>query len=452
MGCRESCSITIAKVGDIMNGKMISIFMQASTISVLFVVLLVVFFIALVAMTIALFASRSGKSDDDYDEDEYEDFEEETSDKKGARSNVKKTSHKEDDKIDISSIFAEADKEAAEDSAFTDSVFSDSAFTDSAFSDSAFSDSAFLEAGDASGNMDHVERGYMDKIKSDAADTYADAESFSDKDRYEEENDDQYDDEYDDEYGEVGDTDELIATDEQREFIEQLNKRDAEEKVNVSAGGTFSDSAFSDSAFDEQNMSAFEVPERISSEDIDASVKEAVALGKAVSGNSFSRYSQMEQPEKGTHSGRKKKTNVPITDDFYWFNKLDVEEKPDYKTKEMYYHHFNVPEDCIEELLIEMYDCALVRTEEIRYIAYGIEPRTISMKEIMGNGNSGRNQKRLKEPSAEDMLKIYAKWCSYVDELFEKVEIHADDYTTEKIRTLLCEFGRSDVDEILEGK
>ena len=58
MGCRGSCSITITKVGDIMNGKMISILMQASTISVLFVVLLVVFFIALVAMTIALFASR----------------------------------------------------------------------------------------------------------------------------------------------------------------------------------------------------------------------------------------------------------------------------------------------------------------------------------------------------------------------------------------------------------
>lgn len=401
------CSIMITKVGDIMNDKMISILMQASTISVLFVVLLVVFFIALIAMTIALLASRTDKSDDDYEED--------------------------DDKVDIGSIFAEADKEAVEDSAFTD------------------------------------------KIEPKAVDTYADAESSSSKDRYEEE--------YDDEYDEVGDTDELIATDGQREFVEQLKKRDAEEKAdNVSADGTFADgtfadsafadsafadsafadnaftdsafadSAFTDSVFDEQNMSAFEMPDRISSEDIDASVKEAVELGRAVSESSFSEYSQMAQPAKGAHTGRKKKTNVPITDDFYWFNRLDVEEKPDYKTKEMYYHHFNVPEDCIEELLIEMYDCALVRTEEIRYIAYGIEPRTISMKEIMGSGNSGYNQKKLKEPNAEDLLKIYAKWCSYVDELFEKVEIHADDYTTEKIRTLLCEFGRSDVDEILEGK
>lgn len=431
-GCRDMlCSVVITKVGDIMNSKMISIFMQASTISVLFVVLLVVFFIALIAMTIALLASRSDKSDDDYDEDE--DLDEEKSDEKSAVSDVKKASGKEYDKEDIGSIFAEADKEAMEDSAFTDSVFTDSTFTDSAFTDSAFTDSAFT-----------------DKIQSEVADTYAYDESSSSKDRHEEE--------YDDGYDEVGDTDELIATDEQREFIEQLKKRDTEEKSdNVStdsafADSAFSDSAFTDSAFDEPNMSAFEMPDRISNEDIDASVKEAVELGKAVSESSFSGYSQMTQPAKGTHTGRKKKTNVPITDDFYWFNKLDVEEKPDYKTKEMYYHHFNVPEDCIEDLLIEMYDCALVRTEEIRYIAYGIEPRTTSMKEIMGNGNSSYNQKRLKEPNAEDLLKIYAKWCSYVDELFEKVEIHADDYTTEKIRTLLCEFGRSDVDEILEGK
>lgn len=411
------CSIMITKVGDIMNGKIISIFMQASTISVLFVVLLVVFFIALIAMTIALLASRSDKSDDDYDEDG--DFDEEHVDEGSVFGDVRTASGKEYDEADIGSIFAEADKEAVEDSAFTDSAF-------------------------------------MDKIEPEAADTYTNAGNSSSKDRYEEE----YDNEYDDE---VGDTDELIATDEQREFIEQLKKRDAEKKADdVSADSIFADSsftdsifadsAFTDSAFDEQNMSAFEMPDRISSEDIDASVKEAVELGKAMSESSFSGYSQMVQPAKAAHTGRKKKTNVPITDDFYWFNKLDVEEKPDYKTKEMYYHHFNVPEDCIEELLIEMYDCALVRTEEIRYIAYGIEPKTISMKEIMGNGNSSHSQKRLKEPNAEDLLKIYAKWCSYVDELFEKVEIHADDYTTEKIRTLLCEFGRSDVDEILEGK
>lgn len=425
-----------------MNDKMISIFMQASTISVLFVVLLVVFFIALVAMTIALFASRSGKSDDDYDEDENLDGED--SDEESDFYDVKMTSRTEDDKADIGSIFAEADKEVVEDSAFADS-----AFADSAFADSAFTDSVFAEVSGASGNMDNAGHGYMGKVEPEAVNTYADAENFPSKDWYEEENDDEYNAEYD----EVGDTDELIATDEQQEFIEQLKKRDLQEKVgSVSADGIFADSAFADSTFDDRNMSAFEMPGRISSEDIDASVKEAVALGKAVSGSSVTGHSQMAQPAKATHTGRKKKTNVPITDDFYWFNKLDVEEKPDYKTKEMYFHHFNVPEDCIEELLIEMYDCALVRTEEIRYIAYGIEPRTVSMKEIMGNGNSSRNQKRLKEPNAEDLLKIYAKWCSYVDDLFEKIEIHADDYTTEKIRTLLCEFGRSDVDEILEGK
>jgi hypothetical protein len=118
----------------------------------------------------------------------------------------------------------------------------------------------------------------------------------------------------------------------------------------------------------------------------------------------------------------------------------------------MYYHYFNIPKDCIENLLIEMYDSALVRTEEIRYIAYGIEPRAVSMKDILASGNHNYiQQKKQKEPSEQDLVRVYEKWCGYVDRLFDVVEIHADKFTIDEIRSLLYEFGRNDVDILIEG-
>ena len=58
-----------------------------------------------------------------------------------------------------------------------------------------------------------------------------------------------------------------------------------------------------------------------------------------------------------------------------------------------------------------------------------------------------------KEPTHYEMVRIYEKWCGYVDRLLdETVEIHADEYTIEAIRKQLCAYGRNDVDTLLEGK
>ncbi|MDD6327538.1 MAG: hypothetical protein Q4D54_10995 [Eubacteriales bacterium] len=142
--------------------------------------------------------------------------------------------------------------------------------------------------------------------------------------------------------------------------------------------------------------------------------------------------------------------SAPV-DRFYWYNKTDVAAKPSYKTEEMYYHYFETPKECIEDLLVEMYDCALVRTEEIRYIAYGIEPRAISMKEILSSKEGANMQIKKKEPSTQDLIKIYENWCGYVEKLFGIIEFHADTYTIDEIHTLLCEFGKSDVDILITG-
>ena len=119
----------------------------------------------------------------------------------------------------------------------------------------------------------------------------------------------------------------------------------------------------------------------------------------------------------------------------------------------MYYHYFNIPEESIDELLMEMYDCALVRTEDIRYIAYGIEPRAVSFKDLMSEGVIQYNTKaKKKEPNANDLALIYERWCGYVDSLFDIIEVHADNHTIEAIRNQLYEFGLSNVDDIIKGK
>ncbi len=248
------------------------------------------------------------------------------------------------------------------------------------------------------------------------------------------------------------------------------------------ASNTLEDSAFRDSAFGTDDYedifadptladSAFvesKIPV-LSDEAIQASVKEAEAMGAAVTGMTGSlvdvtaAIAEQEKenekvPAKKLGRMHKQTNNKNLSyahpsDDFFWFNMVDASERPSYKTVEMYYHHFNLAEDCIEDLLIEMYDSGLVRTEEIRYIAYGIEPRAVSIKEILTSGNSNYAQhEKKKMPTTQDLVNIYEKWCGYVDKLFDIIEIHADEMTYNKIRHMLYEYGRSDVDELIEGK
>lgn len=236
---------------------------------------------------------------------------------------------------------------------------------------------------------------------------------------------------------------------EEAEEPEDETEEDVEEKAEVEEEIPIADE-FIDSAFAPQPVEM-----GLTNEEINQSVREAVALGEAVAGmgTGFSETAMFgisEELEKGNRRHHKASV-VPSTDDFFWFNKMDVAERPSYKTPEMYYHYFDTAKDCIEDLLVEMYDCALVRTEEIRYIAYGIEPKAISMREILATGNYVNHQK-LKEPTTQDLVRIYEKWCGYVEKLFDKVEIHADEYTLNEIKRMLCEYGRNEVDVLLEGK
>lgn len=426
--------------------------MSSSMVATIYFIALVVFFILLVVLTIAWIASRSGKHEEEDDTDEINETEE--------------------------SIFeeakAQADSEQYEplDSAFAeDSVFSgDSAFAgNNLFENMEISDETYVNtfddervanapteeliqpdvhgeetaeengAPDTEAEKDAAVEGKLGDAPENESESVAEPESVAESEPAAEP-------ELIPESGLAAEP-ELIPESEPQAapdaVVPEQNEDSSEEEL-------FNPETLVDSAFAPE-------PEEtgLTNEAIDESVREAMALGAAVSGmgaglSAASMFGVREELEKGNRKNRQRSV-VPSTDDFFWFNKMDVAEKPSYKTAEMYYHYFDTAKDCIEDLLIEMYDCALVRTEEIRYIAYGIEPRAISMKEILSSGNY-TNQKKLKEPTTQDLVRIYEKWCSYVDKLFDKVEIHADAYTIDEIRNLLCEFGRNDVDVLLEGK
>lgn len=211
----------------------------------------------------------------------------------------------------------------------------------------------------------------------------------------------------------------------------------------------FSDSAFSDSAFDDDLSDNFD--------DFDDGMDEVGITEKLIGPDPGP---QPEAPEKKKRSGAKQEKKKKASDEDaapsgsnYWYNRMDVADRPDYKTPEMYYHYFEGAYDVTDELLTEMYDCALVRTEEIRFIAYGIEPKMIFGNEsLLADGDKFIAKFKTKDPGSKDLVKVGEKWCSYVDKLFEIVEIHADAETIKEIKKELYDFGKNDIKEILKGR
>lgn len=238
-----------------------------------------------------------------------------------------------------------------------------------------------------------------------------------------------------------------------------------------------------------------------------------------------------------------KKRTIDCTKD-YWYNLREVEDCKEGEDFEKYYHYFIGVDQGVHELLLEMYDCGIVRTDELEEIAYGknhlrnvdlsfleeleremmeeeeeafsdtesiADEGIIQIEGIMGDFFSPQKDvvnaaKNLKEDdpgitdihgtlsdgvinvieaveaekqaeeekfepilkkeeksveearkaremtaSAEIRNKIYEKWVGYVFELYELVNINANEDTKHKIRKALMDYGYNDVDVLLES-
>lgn len=55
----------------------------------------------------------------------------------------------------------------------------------------------------------------------------------------------------------------------------------------------------------------------------------------------------------------------------YWYNLREIEETGEAENIDRYFHYFRDVKDGVHSLLVEMYDCGIVRTDELSELAYG---------------------------------------------------------------------------------
>lgn len=138
----------------------------------------------------------------------------------------------------------------------------------------------------------------------------------------------------------------------------------------------------------------------------------------------------------------------------YWYNKQDVENEEDL-VRYQYQHSFSNWEDCVHDLIIEMYDCGLVKTEELYTIAYGRKALTKDSFIFRTTGLFDDDEDIDDQPislppvSESAQRKIYEKWTGYVETLLQIVEIHTSEEDRGAIIDELMTYGRKDLSILL---
>ena len=136
----------------------------------------------------------------------------------------------------------------------------------------------------------------------------------------------------------------------------------------------------------------------------------------------------------------------------YWLNKDDmVEEDQTYRLR--YYHYFDNIDECIHDLVVEMYDCGFVRTEDIFVAAYGEDALKPDSFIYMTDDDPGFEKAKASLPpvSEKSQKLIYDLWVSYVNELLERVEIHTTPDNQNIIKDALMVYGRKKISILLRS-
>ena len=139
----------------------------------------------------------------------------------------------------------------------------------------------------------------------------------------------------------------------------------------------------------------------------------------------------------------------------YWYNKEDMEDGDAMTwTAEDAWNLIlmsgvDVIIECINDLVVEMYDCGLVRTEELYMIAYGIEALTPDSPVFHITGVSSDDDDApvtsLPPVSTDAQRKIYERWTSYVNALLQLVEIRTSEDNKKAIIDGLMTYGRKNL-------
>lgn len=136
----------------------------------------------------------------------------------------------------------------------------------------------------------------------------------------------------------------------------------------------------------------------------------------------------------------------------YWLNKDDMDEE-DQTYRLRYYHYFDNIDECIHDLIVEMYDCGFVRTEDIFVAAYGEDAlKPDSFIYMTDDDPDFEKAKAALPPVSEKNQKIiYDLWVSYVEELLDRVEIHTTPANQDIIKDALMVYGRKKIGILLRS-
>ncbi len=135
----------------------------------------------------------------------------------------------------------------------------------------------------------------------------------------------------------------------------------------------------------------------------------------------------------------------------YWVNKDDLlDDEEDAVMKLRHYHYFDTIDECIKDLIIEMYDCGFVRTEEIFTIAYGED--ALTPDSLIFKTDIDEDVDYTLPPVSEEAQKIiYEKWTKYVTDLFHIIEINTTEHNIATIKDALMVYGRKDISVLLHS-
>ncbi len=136
----------------------------------------------------------------------------------------------------------------------------------------------------------------------------------------------------------------------------------------------------------------------------------------------------------------------------YWLNKDDMD-KVDQTYRLRYYHYFDNIDECIHDLIVEMYDCGFVRTEDIFVSAYGEDALKPDSFIYMTDDDPDFEKAKATLPpvSEKNQKKIYDLWVSYVEELLDRVEIHTTQANQNIIKDALMVYGRKKIGILLRS-
>ena len=157
----------------------------------------------------------------------------------------------------------------------------------------------------------------------------------------------------------------------------------------------------------------------------------------------------------------------------YWYNNREVEDCPEDVPVERYYHYFETEQECIKALIMEMYDCALVRTEEIERIAFGeVKPVELNfsssyevddeyddfdydfdeaVEELMNQDDEEVAAAAEEADDSEIRAEIYDCWTGYVMQLYDMVCVNCNEEMKNHIRNKIMVYGHKDPEILIHS-